>query len=182
MRKLYKKLAGVKRLMSTITILTIIILICCNPSPHHHKRLAVPFIQQWYIGWCGAACIQMWAYYQGLNPGQDDIAAFIGWTVSNVIAIADGVTHFTNSYGFPGIYGSGDYQQDAAMSAQVASVEDNIPSISIVNSGYHAVIVIGFDWTDTITGPRADGVSFHDPLSGPDWYRSADQWKGAKVK
>jgi len=65
------------------------------------------------------------------------------------------------------------------MSAQVDSVDKKIPSISIVNNGSHAVIVIGFDWTDTVNGPRADGVSFHDPLyySGANRYFSAGDWK-----
>lgn len=179
MRGICKNLSEAKKLTSTITALTIIILICCNPSPHHHKMLPVPFLSQWYNGWCGAACIQMWAYYDGRDPSQDDVASFIGWTISNVWAIADGVTYFTNSTGYPRLFGSSQYQQDLAMSTQVASVEDDVPSISIVDGGTHAVIIKGFDWTDTSTGPRADGVSFHDPWRGPNWYQTAGEWKHA---
>ena len=179
MRKSIKNPSGTKHLIFTITVLSIIILICCNPSPHHHIRLPVPYESQWYNGWCGAACIQMWAEYDGRYPGQDEIASFIGWTGTNPPAIANGVGFYTNETGVDWYYGSSEYEQDLALSSQVVSVKDNIPSISIVNNGYHAVIVIGFDWTDTVNGPRADGVSFHDPLpyNGPSLYISAGDWK-----
>jgi len=176
-RVIYKNLSVGKKLIKTITILTIIMLISCVPPPGNHVRLPVPFISQMYNAWCGAACIQMWAYYDGLYPEQDDIASFIGWTVSNIYNIAAGVGYFTNSPGYPVEYGSSEYEQDLAMSAQVASIKEKIPSISIINHGTHAIIAKGFDWTDTSLGPRADGICIHDPWLGPNFYHTAGNWK-----
>jgi hypothetical protein len=64
------------------------------------------------------------------------------------------------------------------MPAQIASVDDNLPSIAMVLKGSHAVIVIGFDWTYVGGRPRADAIRFHDPIPGyANMYLPAYLWK-----
>jgi len=161
--------------INSISLLLIIILFCCFPTTH--KVLSVPYFSQIYLGWCGAACIQMWSYYDGYSPTQQEIASYIGWTGAHPAAIAQGVGIFTNSIGVDMPFGSSEVQQDLAIAAQTASIDDNIPSVSIIDQGYHAGIVIGWDWTPTIWGPRADQLRYHDPQRGGNIWRTVRQWK-----
>lgn len=167
-----------KYLVVGLMFLAVLILICCILEPPKSKYLSVPHITQQYSGWCGAACIQMWAYYEGDYPTQSDIAAYIGWSGSNVYDIAEGVTQFTSRTGFAKFYTDTSDQQDAAVSAQVAAIRSGVPSISIVNHGYHAIIVIGFEWTELSDGrPRADFIRFNDPLWSDTEEIGAWTWK-----
>lgn len=120
--------------VSILALLTIV-LICCTPTPPHYKVLSVPFFAQIYNGWCGAACIQMWSYYDGYSPTQQQIAQQIGWTGASPQTIAQGIGLFTSSIGVDYYYGSSEQQQDLAIAAQTASIDDNIPSISIFTAG-----------------------------------------------
>lgn len=154
-----------KYLVVGLMFLAVLILICCLHDPPASRFLSVPHITQTYYGWCGAACIQMWAYYEYLYPTQNEIAQYIGWTHSNVYAIADGVTQFTSRNGFPSFFNNNSDQQDLAVSTQIAAIRNGVPSISIVNYGTHAIIVTGFEWTELAGGrPRADFITFNDPL------------------
>jgi hypothetical protein len=179
-RKIFTFFSRPKHLLISLILISIIVSICCRREIFHHKLLPVPFEQQWYNGWCGAACVQMWAEYDNYSPTQQYIADIIGWTGANPHSIADGVSIFTNATGLDRYYPGSEYYQGVAISCQVFSVDDNVPSISIVNSGVHAVIIIGFNWTELSTGrPRADGVYFHDPLysAGEETYQTAGNWK-----
>lgn len=167
-----------KCLVAGLMFLGVLILICCFPEPPPSRYLSVPHITQQYYGWCGAACIQMWAYYEMNHPTQEEIAQYVGWSGSNVYAIADGVTQFTSKTGFAKFYNNTSDQQDVAVSAQVAAIRSGVPSISIVDYGYHAVIVIGFEWTNMPDGrPRADFITFNDPLLSDSSRVGAWTWK-----
>lgn len=178
-----KKIANVpplsKRLMISFAVLLAAVLSIRGCIEFDHKPkdhvLSVPVFYQIFDGWCGAACIQMWGYYDGKSPVQEDIADYIGNYFSDPYWIAQGVTQFTNTTGYPRYWAS--WNQDVAISAEVASAADGVPSIPIVNAGTHAVIMKGYKWTETEWGvPRADGIHFNDPLLGSR-YRSAAEWK-----
>ena len=163
--------------INSLLLLLIIILICCY-SPPTYKVISVPYFSQRFLGWCGAACVQMWSHYDGYNPTQQEIASQMsGWTGSDPNRIADAVTIFTNSLGYSRPYGDSELQQDLAIAAQGASINDNVPSVSIIDSGTHAGLFIGWNWTDTFVGPRADEVCWHDPQRGPTMWRTVRQWK-----
>ena len=166
-----------KYLVVGLMFLAVLILICCFEPPKS-RFLSVPHITWEYTGWCGAACIQMWAYYENVYPTQDEIAWYIGWSGSTVYEIAEGVTYFTSRNGFASFYNNTSDQQDLAVSTQVAAVRSGVPSISIVNQGYHAIIVTGFEWTELTGGrPRADFVTFNDPALLDTYRVGAWTWK-----
>lgn len=116
------------------------------------------------------------AHYDGYSPTQQQIRNQIG-APARPYSIALGVSIFTASQGTDWEYGPGEQQQDMAISAQMSSVMDGVPSISIVNKGAHAVLVTGFEWTETVSGPRADIIHYHDPDAPPYQYDTAKSWK-----
>jgi len=138
--------------------------------------LNVPFSPQWWGGWCGAACIEMWANYQNLYTSQNVIADTVGYW-PDVWALAGGGSLFTHNNGVPGIYGPSEHEQDRATSAQVSSIHNDTPSIAVVNGGSHAVLVVGVDWTYMDMQKVALGIHFHDPAQYPFMYRAANLWK-----
>ena len=161
-------------LLIALIFLSVFISSCEWLEPPKRKYLSVPHITWQHLGWCGAACIQMWAYYEKSWPTQEEIADYIGWSHSDVYHIADGVTRFTSRYAF----GSPFYGQDEAISAQVAAIRNEAPSISIINQGVHAAIVIGFEWTELSGGrPRADFIRFNDPARSHVEEITAWSWK-----
>jgi len=163
-----------KYLLIALIFLSVFISSCRWLEPPKRKYLSVPHIMWEYLGWCGAACIQMWAYYERSYPDQEQIASYIGWYHSDAYHIADGVTQFTTRYAFAAPY----YGQDQAISGQVAAIKSEVPSISIINQGTHAVIVIGFEWTELSGGrPRADFIRFNDPARSHHEEISAWSWK-----
>lgn len=119
----------------------------------------------------------MWSHYDGYNPTQLQIASQMGWAGSDADRIAAAVGRWTNSKGAAMPFGSTEVQQDLAIAAQTASIDKNIPSISIILSGTHAGILIGWDWTPTVWGPRADQIKYHDPQFGGNIWRTVKQWK-----
>jgi len=168
-----------KYLAPGLMFLAVLLLICCFLTPPPSKYLSVPHITQEYSGWCAAACVQMWAWYEGNTYlRQDEIAPYTGWHGATVYTIASGVTQFTSRTGFAAFYFNSNDQQDAAIATQVASIRNGVPSISIVYDGTHAVIVIGFQWTELSDGtPRADWVKFNDPARSDSNKISAWYWK-----
>jgi hypothetical protein len=179
-RKIFTFFFRPKHLLISLTLISIIISICCSRQVLHHKVLPVPFKPQLYNGWCAAACVQMWAEYDNNHPSQEDIARIIGWEGVSPRSIAYGVGFFTRTTGVDFYLPGSAAYQNSAIASQVVSVDDNIPSVSIVKSGTHAVIVIGFNWTWSSSGrPIAEGVYFHDPLSwaGEETYQTAESWK-----
>ncbi len=168
-----------KYLAPGLMLLVMLFSICCFLDPPPSKYLSVPHIQWKYSGWCGAACVQMWAWYEGSTYlTQDQIAPVTGWYGATVYTIANGVTRFTSGNGFAALYNNTYDQQDAAVSAQIASIKNGVPSISIVHDGFHSVIVIGFQWTELSDGtPRADYVKFNDPARTRSLKVAAWYWK-----
>ena len=168
-----------KYLAPGLMFLVVLLFICCFLDPPPSKYLPVPHITQKYAGWCGAACVQMWAWSEGKTYlTQDMIAPTTGWYGATVETIANGVTQFTSKTGFAKSYNNTNDEQDAAVAAQVAAIRSGVPSISIVYNGHHSVIVIGFQWTELSDGtPRADYIKFNDPALTKSLEISAWNWK-----
>lgn len=167
-----------KYLAPGLMLLVMFLSICCFFVLSKSKLLSVPHITWQHSGWCGAACIQMWAYYEKVYPTQTEIAEYIGWEGSNVCDIAEGVSRFTSRIGFECLFYNSSNQQDAAVAAQVAAIKSEAPSISIVKNGSHAIIVIGFEWTELWGGtPRADFITFNDPAELDTYRVGAWTWK-----
>lgn len=168
-----------KYLAPGLIFLAVLLLISCFLEPPKSKYLSVPHITWKYSGWCAAAVVQMWAWYEGNTYlTQDEIAPYTGWYGATVYTIANGVTRFTSRTGFAALYFNSNDQQDAAMSAQVAAIKNGVPSISIVQDGFHSVIVIGFQWTELSDGtPRADYIKFNDPALSDSLRVGAWSWK-----
>lgn len=153
-----------KYLVPGLMFLAVLFLISCDFYTVKSKVLAVPHIQWGYTGWCGAACVQMWAFYEKSYPSQQQIATYIGWYGSDVYSIAEGVTRFTSRYAFASFYYTSNDQQDAAISAQISAIKNDAPSISITKYGNHSILIIGGEWTELVGGtPRADFLTFNDP-------------------
>jgi hypothetical protein len=153
-----------KYLAPGLMFLAVLFLISCQFYNTKSKVLAVPHIQWEHTGWCGAACIQMWAFYDKSYLSQQQIATYIGWYGSDVYGIAEGVTQFTDRLGFASFFHPSNDQQDAALSAQVSAIKNDAPSISITKNGTHSIIIIGGEWTELPGGtPRADFLTFNDP-------------------
>lgn len=167
-----------KYLAPGLMFLAVLLLICCFEVPKS-KYLSVTHIGQKYQGWCAAACVQMWAWYEGSTYlTQDEIAPVTGWYGATVDTIANGVTQFTSGAGFSALYSNTWDQQDAAISAQIAAIRSGVPSISIVYDGTHSVIAIGFQWTELSDGtPRADWIKFNDPARSDSRKVAAWNWK-----
>ncbi len=162
--------------ISLMILLTAVLNSCLDFTSEKNKILPVPAINQMYFGWCGAACVQMWANYQSLYPEQEDIADLIGWHGSDPYRIAQGITQFTSDTGYSRYYSS--KQKDMAIASQVASISDRIPNIPIVLNGTHAVIMKGYRWSEYEDfRPLAEGIYFNDPNDGLSKYVSVGDWK-----
>lgn len=165
--------------VSLIVLLTVVSNSCLDFTSTKNKVLPIVALNQWYIGWCGAACVEMWADFRGISgtptPEQDVIVEVTGvYTNTHLIALA--VTEFTRDLGSPRYYTSSKVNQ--AIAAQVASISDGIPSIPIVQDGFHAVIMKGYRWSEWVDfRPLAEGIHFNDPLTGSSEYTSVGDWK-----
>jgi len=165
--------------VSLIILLTAILNSCFLFTKEKNKILPITAIKQKYNEWCGPCCVQMWADFRGIKdtplPDQDEIAEVTGWP-SNADLIALAVSQFTRDQGYPVYYTSGN--RDRAISAQVASIQDGVPSIPMVKFGRHSVIMKGYRWTEyEDLRPRADGIWFNDPADGSGNYVSVGDWK-----
>jgi hypothetical protein len=75
--------------------------ICSSGEPDKNINLPVPYHQQVFSNYCGIACIQMWAEYNGICVSQQEIAAYLGIGCEFVspYLLDLGVANFTASQG-----------------------------------------------------------------------------------
>lgn len=125
--------------------------------------------------WCGPASVSMWAAYRGQDWTQQ---AIFDWMVANypgqagsfgvapqVMAAAlsqfAGVNASREFYSIPG-------ETRIAMADLAKNIYLGDPVLSIVNQGFHAVIVNGVTWQVIENAhPQADYVIVQDPLRSP---------------
>jgi hypothetical protein len=147
------------------------------PKPPYVVNLPVPYHQQECENWCGIACIQMWADFDGWLVPQADIASYLG-IVGNLKAspydLEIGVGAYTASPGWlerracyePG--GKGEL-----IAASITGIKYCVPSI-MPFYGDHAVLIKGYEWIDE-DQPIALACWLHDPDGRNNWKITAGQ-------
>ncbi len=153
-----------------------------NPSAPSGFNLSVPFYaQDPDFQFCGPASIEMWAAWDGVTATQQEIANYIGCSVTHGASpaqILGGVQHFTRSGvdavlqyngGVPGEY----------YSAEITSITARVPLMPLVNGATHSVVVTGGQWhIDPNSGLYVwDSVFANDPTVGPSAF-DAGSWTG----
>ncbi|NIM16125.1 MAG: hypothetical protein GTO45_29330 [Candidatus Aminicenantes bacterium] len=158
-----------KILLIIITGLFLIQWTCTTgePKPPYVVNLPVPFHQQECGNWCGIACIQMWADFDGWLVTQAEIASYLG-IVGNLYAspydLERGVGAYTASPGWlerrewdePG-------GQGELVAASITGIKYGVPSIMPFGGGTHAVLIKGYEWREEDDIPIALACWYHDP-------------------
>ena len=157
-----------------------------NPSAPSGFNLSVPFFaQDPNFQFCGPASIEMWAAYDGVTATQQQIANYIGCSVTHGAAPAEilsGTQHFTVSgHDAALLFGASDPTiAGQYYSAEITSITGLIPLIPLVNGATHGGVLTGGQWhIDTDTNLYVwDTVFFSDPLLGPGVVFDAGSWTG----
>ncbi|UCH98424.1 MAG: C39 family peptidase [Candidatus Aminicenantes bacterium] len=144
----------------------------CIPSDLEKLiNLDVPFHNQECSNWCGIACIQMWAHFDGFSVTQQEIANELGIGFNQATSPFDletGIGSFTCSEGYcatRGIFEPG--AQGDLIGATIYAIQDYVPSIMPFWMD-HAVLIKGYKWREDENGrPLAIKVWFHDPNNLP---------------
>ena len=142
--------------------------------------LQVPYHYQLYCNYCGIACVQMWAHFDGWEVAQDSIASYVGITpgsyAANPYQLERAVGAYTGAYGYlerrefwePGAQGD-------LISSTIEGLKYCVPSI-MPFSGNHAVLIKGSEWNEKTDGsPLAKRIYLHDPNNLPSQNISADE-------
>jgi hypothetical protein len=160
-----------KMKVSLITICAISLMqfICSSGEPEKNINLPVPYHQQVCSNYCGIACIQMWAEYDGICVSQQEIAAYlgIGGELVSPYFLDLGVANFTASQGYLEFrpFTELDAQGDL-IGATICGIKEYIPSI-MPFYGNHAVLIKGYKWHEDAYGrPIADKAYYNDPRYG----------------
>ena len=173
----------IKKFRCFIFIIALLCISGCDEEDPPNKRvLNVPYYSQVHYTYCAAACIQMWAHYDGCYYSQESIANFIGtWPCGTPpYDVVEGVRFFTFSWGYLAYkYDSVPGAQGDLMGACIEGIEDGTPSMMPFYNGSHSVLVTGFEWHYENNRPIAELMYFNDPdpwVGEPD-AQSADDIK-----
>ncbi len=156
--------------------------ICSTGEPENKIDLPVPYHQQVCKNYCGIACIQMWAEYNGICVTQQEIAGFlgIGGNFVSPYLLDQGVANFTGSQGYLAIASIADPDaQGDLIGASIYGIQEYIPSI-MPFWGNHAVLIKGYKWHEDVYGrPIADRAYYHDPRYGENKIITAGELESA---
>ncbi|HEX2096055.1 MAG TPA: hypothetical protein VHF50_01650 [Solirubrobacterales bacterium] len=146
-------------------------------------EIGVPFFAQQIDSFdCGPATVQMWTAYDfgtANLPTQQQISQHMGGTSTGTSPqiIADAVNFYTTAFDAFVDFVAADPDSEKFFSRQIAALDQERPSIAIIDAGFHAVIVVGGLWHETGSGFRAwDYTLFHDPLVGPRIRWGSSSW------
>lgn len=148
------------------------------PEPDPHVKLPIIYHPQECPNYCGIACIQMWAHWDGDLVSQQEIADYVAFSGSgtNPVELEKGVGNYTCSPGwiaalpwdFPGAQGD-------LIAAAIRGIDAWVPAIMPYWAD-HAILVFGFKWKVDANGkPLAILVHYHDPNGAPDQKRTAQE-------
>ncbi|MCX6580874.1 MAG: hypothetical protein NT166_11915 [Candidatus Aminicenantes bacterium] len=158
--------------------------ICSSGEPDKNINLPVPYHQQVFSNYCGIACIQMWAEYNGICVSQQEIAAYLGIGCEFVspYLLDQGVANFTGSQGYLAIGSIFDPDaQGNLIGATISGIKEYIPAIMPFN-GNHAVLIKGYKWHEDANGrPIADKAYYHDPDDLPNQIITAGELESTFV-
>jgi hypothetical protein len=173
-----------------------------NPNPQpplatDNHAIPVPYHTQEYMPgysfsfWCGPASVQMWEHYEwGSYHSQSDIwnamATYDPWNVSEGWGVdADGVADAVNYFVYDMYWGDPwptfpHYYQDIKL--EVGAIADALdqqePTIAMVNSGTHWVIAKGGHWDKTpYDQPNANYLTINDPDMGATIHYMMNDWQ-----
>jgi hypothetical protein len=158
----------IKKSFRFIVLIILIIFIGCDgDDPPLKKVLNVSYCPQSYAYYCAAACVYMWATYDGIPCTQAQVANWTGAWPCGVppLTVVDAIGFFTFSPGyFAWRY---DYEfgaQGDLMGACIDGIRDKVPAIMPFYDGSHAVLVTGFEWHEEATGrPIGEVIYYNDP-------------------
>ena len=140
---------------------------CDGDDPPFKKVLNVPYCPQSYAYYCAAACVYMWATYDGIPCTQAQVANWTGAWPCGVppFTVVDAIGFFTFSQGyFAWRYNYELGAQGDLMGACIEGIKDNVPSIMPFYGGSHAVLVTGFEWHEDATDrPIGEVIYYSDP-------------------
>lgn len=140
--------------------------ICSSGEPDKNINLPVPYHGQVCPNYCGIACIQMWAEYNGICVSQQEIASYlgIGGELVSPYLLDLGVANFTASQGYLAIRTIFEPNaQGNLIGATIAGIKEYIPAIMPFD-GNHTVLIKGYKWHEDAYGrPIADKAYYHDP-------------------
>lgn len=151
--------------------------------------LAVPWVSQENIQYCGPASILMWALYDGVSGlTQTSIGNHIGTSLSSGSSreqIVAGVDYYTRS-GRDAVLDFACCTTDEVgvyHSQEVTSINSGVPFIAFINGSNHAGVARGGSWNydDNAALYVWDSVIFQDPITGPDQVYFAGQWTSENV-
>jgi hypothetical protein len=164
--------------------LAVVVLVACSisigPDDWDSLSLGVPFRKQDGIGFCGAACVQMWRLYCGWpnNLTQAEIFLYMGGLAGVSAAdIAYGINYLTCTSDAIVSQTHVSYL-DEEIAKQITSIDGGWPVVAITGGGYHAVVIDDGEFHSDSTGHYWwDTLLVHDPLNFTgDWPVSAAEW------
>lgn len=142
---------------------------CSTSDPDYLVNLNVPYHAQECPNWCGIACVQMWADFNGPLVSQQNIANYlgIGGGTASPWELEWAVGTYTASEGYlalkewdaPGAQGD-------LIGATICGIDAGIPAI-MPFLGDHAVLIKGHKWSDSTGRPIAKKTFYHDPNNLP---------------
>jgi hypothetical protein len=158
----------------------------CNVGTvvNYISDLNVPYHKQDCPNYCGIACVQMWAHFDGWLVSQADIAKELDLeptdSMTNPYELEMAVGMYTLSFGYLArkhvteLGGQGDL-----ISASIEGVRQNVPSIMPLYAGLHTALVKGYEWNEKPDGrPYAITAYVHDPWNGEDLEKPANIFMG----
>jgi len=144
---------------------------CYTPDPENEIELNVSFHNQECSTWCGIACIQMWADYDGFQYSQSQIASLLGIGVNDTTSpfeLETGISYYTCSEGYCATKDMFvDGAQGDLIGATIYGIQDYVPAIMPYYAD-HAVLITGYKWTEDNGSPVAVRVFYHNPNGLPD--------------
>ena len=160
-----------KKIIHIIVVVLIVFLTGCPiGDPAFKIDLPVSYFPQEYENWCGLACIQMWADFDGNIVTQGELAVYTGSGYNKVAPqqLVLGVSHFTNSEGYLAVKdGFEAGAKGDLIGATITGIKNYIPSIMPIYEE-HAILIKGYKWIEDEDDRHiGQKVFFHDPDGRP---------------
>jgi len=150
-----------------VFIVLIVFLGCGEGDPPFKKVLNVPYCPQSYAYYCAAACVYMWALFDGIPCTQAQVVSWTGAWPCGVppLRVVEAIGFFTLSPGYAAWkYDSEPGAQGDLMGACIEGIKDRVPAIMPFEGGSHAVLVTGFEWHEDANGkPIGEVIYYNDP-------------------
>ncbi|MCB1034778.1 MAG: C39 family peptidase [Acidobacteria bacterium] len=140
----------------------------CSIPADRGVKIGVPYRAQEDFNYCAAACVQMWALYDGQPEVSqqfifDWMRNFSSGCGSNLRGVEDAVANFTaTADAFIDLETNGALAYENLAARQITSIDNRSPVIAVVDND-HTVILNGGKWHAENEVNMWDYVYVHDP-------------------